>query len=103
MDSKQDVAEIAGIEDMRDVESKGNDPKGLTTAMIHQEHKELYLEALEKYPVNEAIDRDAERRLIRKLDLRILPLLGICYFFYVSNAHLKICILEESTNSDLSL
>ncbi|KAJ5806844.1 hypothetical protein N7474_010436 [Penicillium riverlandense] len=83
MDSKQeDVAEVAGIEDTQDVESRENDPKGLTTAMIHQEHKELYLEALQKYPVNDSIDRDAEKRLIRKLDMRILPLLGICYFFY---------------------
>jgi hypothetical protein len=82
---KENVAEVAGIEDVRDVESKGNDSKGLTTAMIHQEHKELYLEALQKYPINDAIDRDAEKRLIRKLDMRILPLLGICYFFYVSN------------------
>ncbi|KAE8358711.1 MFS allantoate transporter [Aspergillus caelatus] len=30
----------------------------------------------------EAIDSDEEKRLIRKLDMRILPLLGICYFFY---------------------
>lgn len=104
MDSKQeDVAEVAGLEAMRDVEPDGIDSKGLTTAMIHQEHKELYLEALQKYPVNDAIDRDAEKRLIRKLDMRILPLLGICYFFYVSNLCLKIRIFTESTDSGLPL
>ncbi|KAH8695596.1 major facilitator superfamily domain-containing protein [Talaromyces proteolyticus] len=50
--------------------------------IINQEHGELYLEAIQKYPVDEAIDQDSEKRLVRKLDLRILPLLGICYFFY---------------------
>ncbi|KAK5989083.1 putative transporter [Cladobotryum mycophilum] len=43
---------------------------------------EIYLEALERYPNDEAIDRTEEKRLVRKLDMRILPLLGICYFFY---------------------
>lgn len=82
---EDDVADASGIEDIRDVEATGKDPKGATTAaMINQEHKELYLEALEKYPVYDAIDKIAEKRLIRKLDMQILPLLGICYFFYVS-------------------
>ncbi|KOS18885.1 putative transporter [Escovopsis weberi] len=43
---------------------------------------EIYLEALERYPNDEAIDRADEKRVLRKLDMRILPLLGICYFFY---------------------
>ncbi|KAL1859772.1 hypothetical protein VTK73DRAFT_7449 [Phialemonium thermophilum] len=54
-------------------------------ALIHnirQPHSEVYAEALARYPNDEAIDREDERRLRRKLDLRILPLLGICYFFY---------------------
>ncbi|KID75648.1 uncharacterized protein G6M90_00g047060 [Metarhizium brunneum] len=42
----------------------------------------LYIEALERYPSDDSIDKAAERRLVRKLDMRILPLLGICYFFY---------------------
>ena len=33
---------------------------------------------------SDAIDQADEKRLLRKLDMRILPLLGICYFFYVS-------------------
>lgn len=44
----------------------------------------IYQEAVERYPTDESIDQAAERRVIRKLDRRILPLLGICYFFYVS-------------------
>lgn len=43
---------------------------------------EIYLEALTRYPNDESIDQAAEKRLVRKLDMRILPLLGICYFFY---------------------
>lgn len=83
MGSKQeDVPEVAGIED---VELSQKDPKGSTVAaMINQDDQEIYLEALERYPVYESIDRAAEKRLIRKLDMQILPLLGICYFFYVS-------------------
>lgn len=50
---------------------------------IHQHHAQLYLEALERYPNDDAIDQIAERSVRRKLDRRILPLLGICYFFYV--------------------
>lgn len=45
-------------------------------------HAELYAEALEKYGREGSIDPDAEKRLKRKIDRRILPLLGICYFFY---------------------
>ena len=44
----------------------------------------IYQEALDRYPTDESIDQVAERKIIRKLDRRILPLLGICYFFYVS-------------------
>ena len=43
----------------------------------------IYQEAIDKYPTDESIDEVAERNVIRKLDRRILPLLGICYFFYV--------------------
>ncbi|ORY28022.1 major facilitator superfamily domain-containing protein [Naematelia encephala] len=46
------------------------------------ENQELYLEALEKYGEDGAIEPADEKRLKRKLDMRILPLLGICYFFY---------------------
>ncbi|PIG80465.1 hypothetical protein AARAC_001648 [Aspergillus arachidicola] len=82
--SKNDeVPDVVRIEDLRHVESTQNDPKSLTTTAINQEHSELYLEAIQRYPVDAAIDKDEEKRLIRKLDMRILPLLGICYFFYV--------------------
>lgn len=87
MDNKQDeLREMEGIEDVHDTNVQ-NDPKASMTQMINQEHGELYLEAIRKYPVDEAIDRDAEKRLTRKLDMRILPLLGICYFFYVSSLY----------------
>jgi len=53
---------------------------------INQAHSELYLEAVERYPTDDTIDQAEEKRLVRKLDRRILPLLGICYFFYVGLA-----------------
>ncbi|KAL5349342.1 hypothetical protein ACLOAV_005632 [Pseudogymnoascus australis] len=43
----------------------------------------IYAEALARYPNDESIDQIDETKLKRKLDRRILPLLGICYFFYV--------------------
>lgn len=43
----------------------------------------IYAEALARYPNDESIDQIDEKKLKRKLDRRILPLLGICYFFYV--------------------
>ncbi|KFY70546.1 hypothetical protein V499_09087 [Pseudogymnoascus sp. VKM F-103] len=42
----------------------------------------IYAEALARYPNDESIDQIDEKKLKRKLDRRILPLLGICYFFY---------------------
>ena len=79
MDHKnEDVAEVARIEDMAGAEI---DPKD--EAMVKQGNAALYVEAIQRYPVDEAIDQEEEKRLKRKLDIRILPLLGICYFFYV--------------------
>lgn len=57
----------------------------IDTSEIHAAgNEELYREALERYPTDDTIDRVAEKKLKRKLDWRIIPLLGICYFFYVS-------------------
>lgn len=85
MDPKQeDVTESTGIEDVRHVEENQGDLK--VKALINQENSEIYLEALQRYPDHDNIDPEAEKRLVRKLDMRILPLLGICYFFYVSNS-----------------
>lgn len=79
MDNKnEDAAEVARIEDMGQAEVNPKDE-----AIINQGNSALYMEALARYPVDEAIDQEEEKRLKRKLDIRILPLLGICYFFYV--------------------
>lgn len=53
-------------------------------------HAELYAEALEKYGHEGSIDPEVEKRLKRKIDCRILPLLGICYFFYCTLCRLPI-------------
>ncbi|WRT70523.1 uncharacterized protein IL334_007521 [Kwoniella shivajii] len=49
---------------------------------LDQGHADIYYEALERYPNDSTINPEDEKRLKRKLDRRILPLLGICYFFY---------------------
>jgi hypothetical protein len=53
-------------------------------------HAELYAEALERYGQDGSIDPEAEKRLKRKIDFRILPLLGICYFFYCASLYGKV-------------
>ena len=69
---------------------------------ICQDHDEIYLQALQRYPNDDAIDQADERRLRRKLDARILPLLGVCYFFYVSR---RPCLdfLEPPFRTELKL
>ncbi|KAF4460834.1 hypothetical protein FALBO_12372 [Fusarium albosuccineum] len=42
----------------------------------------IYAEALARYPSDDCIDAREEKKVLRKLDRRIIPLLGICYFFY---------------------
>lgn len=81
--SVKDLGEGDGNGDV-DVEHVEKDIKTVVAAVTDRPVHEMYLEALERYPNDEAIDQAAEKRLLRKLDMRILPLLGICYFFYVS-------------------
>lgn len=50
---------------------------------IDQQHAEMYHEAIARYPNDDTIDAEEERRVVRKIDRRIIPVLGICYFFYV--------------------
>ena len=42
----------------------------------------FYQEALDKYGHEGAISPEAEKRLVRKLDWTIIPILGVCYLFY---------------------
>lgn len=75
---------VKDLEGDGDVEHVEKDIKTVVAAVTDRPVHEMYLEAMERYPNDEAIDQAAEKRLLRKLDMRILPLLGICYFFYVS-------------------
>lgn len=52
--------------------------------MINQYDAEMYHQSLQLYPNEQAINEEEEKRLLRKLDARILPVLGMCYFFYAS-------------------
>ncbi|OAA62152.1 Major facilitator superfamily domain, general substrate transporter [Cordyceps fumosorosea ARSEF 2679] len=80
---------MTGVETKLDpvahLERRGSDnEEGLPAVkqQINQDEPDIYMEALARYPDDESIDKADERRVVRKLDMRILPLLGICYFFY---------------------
>jgi hypothetical protein len=61
------------------------DPKLPKANKINQRNTEMYEEALLRYPTDDAIDKEEEKRLKRKLDSRILISIGICYLFYASS------------------
>ncbi|KAF5688642.1 allantoate permease [Fusarium circinatum] len=42
----------------------------------------VYAEALAQYPTDDSIDPILEKKVRRKLDRLIIPVLGVCYFFY---------------------
>lgn len=85
-----------------DVEHVEKDIKTVVAAVTDRPVHEMYLEAMERYPNDEAIDQAAEKRLLRKLDMRILPLLGICYFFYVSLQNMQTPFRMKDTNLGVS-
>lgn len=93
-DNKRDTVTVVP-ERGTDVQHVEGDLKVMTASQIHQEHGQLYLESIQRYPVDEDIDPEAEKRLRRKMDIRILPLLGICYLFYV-----RVPLSFQSVHSD---
>jgi hypothetical protein len=66
------------------------------TAKIRQLNAAMYEEALEKYGYDGAIDPAVEKKLVRKLDFRVIPLLAVCYFFYVSAIRLVLPICADA-------
>ncbi|KAF4955703.1 hypothetical protein FSARC_11789, partial [Fusarium sarcochroum] len=54
----------------------------IQSANVDKPQDGIYAEALVQYPTDDSIDPILEKRVRRKLDRRILPVLGICYFFY---------------------
>ncbi|KAI5206927.1 MFS general substrate transporter [Aureobasidium subglaciale] len=57
-------------------------PQEAISGELDNDQADIYAEALRRYPNDESIDQADEKRLKRKLDRHILPLLGVCYFFY---------------------
>ncbi|KAK8050330.1 major facilitator superfamily domain-containing protein [Apiospora phragmitis] len=55
------------------IEHGGVDKPQAHQVDIQQQHPEMYLEALARYPDDESVDPAEEKRLVRKLDMRILP------------------------------
>ncbi|KAI1100598.1 MFS general substrate transporter [Jackrogersella minutella] len=82
MDDSNDIKEAPAEAKDGGAEHVENDLDPKVATKVDQENAEMYYEALRQYPDDSSIDKDSEKRLKRKLDSRILPLLGICYFFY---------------------
>ena len=82
---KDSVTELEEVERAVDFKKENGELKAAVAGKIHQDQAQFFLEAIQTYTDDDAIDRDAEKRLKRKLDWHILPFLGICYFFYVSD------------------
>ncbi|KAH8828016.1 major facilitator superfamily domain-containing protein [Flagelloscypha sp. PMI_526] len=67
------------------VTPKGSSAKEFTwlqAILARGENDEFYREALDKYGDDAAADPGREKRLVRKVDMIILPILAVCYFFY---------------------
>jgi hypothetical protein len=82
------------------VELVEQDPKVPPAYTIKHPNAEIYLEALHRYPNDECIDREKEKSIRRKIDRRILPLLAICYFFYVSTMPSTDCKLMANRHGN---
>ncbi|TYJ55614.1 hypothetical protein B9479_003646 [Cryptococcus floricola] len=79
------MADIMEKQEAAHIEDTIGDVKTHSDAVIEQvrqEHGEIYAQALERYGEEGSIDPETEKKLRNKLDRRIIPLLGICYFFY---------------------
>ncbi|WWC72397.1 uncharacterized protein I206_106359 [Kwoniella pini CBS 10737] len=80
-EKKEDVIQLEHT-DQVELSRNHEDDLVATKVKLDQGHADIYYEALERYPNDSMINIDDEKKLKRKLDRRILPLLGICYFFY---------------------
>lgn len=92
-----DAARDASAKDETDKHSRKSDvsryemvgddqkPYKLTTTgelSLDDPQNDIFAEALARYPNDDCIDTREENKVRRKLDFRILPVLGVCYFFY---------------------
>lgn len=80
-------AAVPAVDDQKyDVEYLDNadlgKPDPESQPAINQPHGGIYAEALTRYPSDDSIDAVLEKKVRRRLDFHIIPLLGICYFFY---------------------
>ncbi|KAK1924527.1 major facilitator superfamily domain-containing protein [Papiliotrema laurentii] len=80
-DPSKDIQPVTHLE-VHDPETVDKFEHSELAAGVAQQNADFYIEALEKYGHDGAIDPAAEKRLKRKIDWRILPILGICYCFY---------------------
>lgn len=70
------------MEKHRAADAVAQEPSYWTTIFKRGEYTAFYEEALQRYGDDVAIDPVREAQLKRKVDLVILPILAVCYFFY---------------------
>lgn len=101
-DKKENLAEVLEPQSGHDVQHIEETLKLSVADQINQgEDSELYLEAIQRYPNDEAIDKEAEKRLKRKLDMHLIPLLAYATSFtYVGR--LKLAIFRSQLTSSVS-
>lgn len=69
------------------------------SVQVDKPHDGIYAQALAQYPTDDSIDPILEKKVRRKLDRLIIPVLGVCYFFYyVDKTTLYVSFLEKLTN-----
>lgn len=88
------------MEKHRAADAVAQEPSYWTTIFKRGEYTAFYEEALQRYGDDVAIDPVREAQLKRKVDLVILPILAVCYFFYyVSHSLLCISYLRRADRS----
>ncbi|VDB93799.1 unnamed protein product [Peniophora sp. CBMAI 1063] len=85
-DIDQGVATVPGDVDIKSVHSQGHADSLTLSGFLRSWKKQnldgFYAEALAKYGHDGAITPEMEKRLVRRLDWIILPMISVCYFFY---------------------
>jgi hypothetical protein len=75
---KSDVSRYEMVDDVQKP-YKTTITEGLS---LDGQQNDIFAEALARYPNDDCIDTREENKVLRKLDLRILPVLGVFYLFY---------------------
>jgi hypothetical protein len=104
-----DIATKAELERARAEEMEQAGDNIARVDSVHSGHMDkphedgIYAQALAQYPTDDSIDPILEKKVRRKLDRLIIPVLGVCYFFYyVDKTTLYVLSGRQTNNTTLS-